>query len=152
MNTSIAEGALSLVRRIPRLIVVVGGVLFIAISVLFIFSFVMSQDNRTPIAQALLYDPPMKREQYEKRIDPVFSGALTGKFPVGTDYSRLLSFVSNLGGWCSKYPEDKPRSYTHACSIVIESELFSSIDLKIEAKIDQGKVVELQASQTHEFY
>jgi|GEM_PF-3831276 len=149
MSISVVTNIVSKVGRIPRSWVVL---VVLAIAVLFIFLSLISRDNRSLIAQALLYDPPMELSQYEKRIDPVFSGALAGKFPPGTEASKLLSFVSSLGGWCVKYPEDKPPPHTHSCSVVIESEAFSSIDLQIEAKIRQGKVVELQAIKTHEFY
>ncbi len=152
MSIPATTALLSKIGCIPRPLIALAIFVSLVVSAPFILSAVMSKNNRISIAQALLYDPPMKLSKYEKRIDPIFSGALSGKFPSGSDAEKLFVFVSALGGWCVKYPEGKAANFTHTCSIVIESELFSSTDLGIEAKVEQGKVVELRASQKYETY
>jgi len=83
-----------------------------------------------------------------------FTGALNGKFSLGTDAKKLFVFVSDLGGWCvkRKHSQTQKSNVTHHCSIVLESGMLFAIDLQIDAIVEKGKVVVLQASQQYEIF
>lgn len=152
MNISILARTEALLKGMPKPLVAVALFLTLSAGLVLVFVLENQYDHRAQVAEALLYEPPMKRSQYEMRDNPALTGALNGKFPPGSSADALFAFVSSLKGYCVEPRVKATSANTHVCSIPLEGELFSSIDIRIQANVEAGKLTALEVKQTHELY
>lgn len=76
---------------------------------IYVLSMLLVENNQEKIALAILYkDDISSGQMHEPHPSPALTGALNGKFPLGTNAENLKSFVASLGGNCHQKQLGQP--------------------------------------------
>ena len=105
-------------------------------------------DRRNDIAAKLLYSP----EDDFKKISPALTGALIGKFPIGSPAINLQKFSESFGGTCGQ-PEQRAGSrkedrYDIGCNIHEYGGVCYVHDLSILIKLNGDSISDILAQQS----
>lgn len=119
----------------------------ITLHLFLIFLLAGCYDRRNEIAMKLLYSP---QDEF-KKSSPALTGALIGKFPVGSYFIDLKKFSDSFGGDCKK-PErwaniKKEDEYNLVCTIHEDGGFCFVHNLYINIKLDGDRISDIRAQQ-----
>lgn len=103
---------------------------------------ILNKDQRETIAMAVLYDKAAEvtTPAFVYRPDNVFSAALNERFPAGSEFQRLVDFVSRLHGECERTAD----ATLYTCKVLEQGTLCAVKNMQIKARVGHGLIKNIE--------
>jgi hypothetical protein len=127
----------------------VAGFIALGCIILIVWVVFISEDNRKALAINTLYEDNLESIRSNFAVNPVFTGALNGKFPAGTKSQLLVDYVSKNKGHCSS-PYLSNNQIELRCAVVLSSTFCAASKLEIKAVLEVSSIKSIQATNFYD--